>query len=67
MIRTEEEIKRMLDANKKMVDKTVKVVDTNESYWIGKVVDVVDHQTFSIRRNRNSEPKDINMFDVRSM
>jgi len=67
MIRTEEEIQRMVDANKKMVDKTVKVVDTNESYWIGKVMDVVDHETFSIRRNRNSEPKDINMFDVRSM
>ena len=67
MIRTKEEINKMVEANKKMVDKTVKVVDTNESYWIGKVMDVVDHETFSIRRNRNSEPKDINMFDVRSM
>jgi len=67
MIRTEEEMRKMIDANKKMVDKTVKVVDINESYWVGKIMDVVDHETFSIRRNRNSEPKDINMFDVRSM
>jgi hypothetical protein len=67
MIRTEEEIKKMVEANKKMVDKTVKVVDLDESYWIGKVMDVVDHETFSIRRNRNAEPKNINMFNVRSM
>ena len=68
MIRSDEEKKKMADANKKMVDKVVKIVDTtNDSYWVGKVMGVIDHETFSIRKNKNSEPKDINMFNVRSM
>jgi hypothetical protein len=68
MIRSEEEKKKMVEANKRMVDKVVKIVDpSSSSYWVGKIMEVIDHETFSIRRNKNSEPKDINMFDVRSM
>ena len=68
MIRSDEEKKKMTEINKRMVDKVVKVVDTlNDSYWVGKIMNVVDYETFSIRRNKNSEPKDVNMFNVRSM
>ena len=50
-----------------MIDKVVKVVDLNDSYWVGKIMDVIDHETFSIRKNKNSDPKNVNMFNVRSM
>tara|TARA_B100000287_G_scaffold416444_1_gene451138 strand:+ start:421 stop:624 length:204 start_codon:yes stop_codon:yes gene_type:complete len=67
MIRSDEEKKKMVEINKKMIDKVVKVVDLNDSYWVGKVMDVIDHETFSIRRNKSSDPKNVNMFNVRSM
>ena len=67
MIRSYEEKKKMVDVNKKMIDKVVKVVDLNDSYWVGKIMDVIDHETFSIRKNKNSDPKNVNMFNVRSM
>ena len=67
MIRSDEEKKKMVDVNKKMIDKVVKVVDLNGSYWVAKIMDVIDHETFSIRKNKNSDPKNVNMFNVRSM
>ena len=67
MIRSDEEKKKMVEINKKMVDKVVKIVDLNDSYWVGKIMDVVDHETFSIRRNKNSDPKEVSIFNVRSM
>ena len=67
MIRSDEEKKKMVDVNKKMIDKVVKVVDLNDSYWVGKIMDVIDHETFSIRKNKNSDPKNVNMFNFRSM
>ena len=44
----------------------VKVVEGNGS-WTGKVVGVVDHETFSVRRSKSSEPRDVSMFDIRSL
>ena len=67
MIRSDEEKKKMVEINKKMIDKVVKIVDLNDSYWVGKVMDVVDHETFSIRRNKNSDPKNVYISNVRSM
>ena len=67
MIRSDEEKKKMVEINKKMIDKVVKIVDLNDSYWVGKIMDVIDHETFSIRKNKNSDPKNVNMFNVRSM
>jgi len=57
---------RILEIHKRMIDKTVKVLEGNFS-WIGRVVDVVDEQNFSIRRNRESVPQTVNMFNIRSI
>ena len=66
MIRSPEEVSAMMEINQKLVDKAVKVVEDNGS-WTGKVVGVVDHETFSIRRSKASEPKNVSMFDIRSL
>ena len=66
MIRSPEEVSAMMEINQKLIDKAVKVVEGNGS-WTGKVVGVVDHETFSVRRSKNSEPRDVNMFDIRSL
>jgi hypothetical protein len=49
-----------------MIDKTVKVLEGNFS-WIGRVVDVLDEQNFSVRKSRESVPQTVNMFNIRSL
>jgi len=66
MIRSPEEVSAMMEINQKLIDKAVKVVEGNGS-WTGKVVGVVDHETFSVRRSKSSEPRDVSMFDIRSL
>ena len=66
MIRAPEEVSAMMEINQKLIDKAVKVVEGNGS-WTGKVVGVVDHETFSVRRSKSSEPRDVSMFDIRSL
>jgi len=66
MIRTPQEQEKMMEINQRMVDKTVRVVEASTNSWIGKVVNVIDHENFSVRRNKDSEPQAVNMFDIRS-
>ena len=66
MIRTQEEQQRMTEINERMVDKTVRVTEGKASSWIGKVVSVVDHENFFVRRSKDSEPQRVSMFDIRS-
>jgi len=58
--------KKVLDIHRRMIDKTVRVMDGSYT-WIGKVIDVVDAENFLVKRNRDSEPKKVNMFDIRSL
>jgi hypothetical protein len=57
---------KILEIHKKMIDKTVKVLEGNFS-WIGRVVDVLDEQNFSVRKSRESVPQTVNMFNIRSL
>lgn len=57
---------KILEIHRRMVDKTVKVIEGNFS-WIGRVVDVIDEQNFSVRKSRESTPQTVNMFDIRSL
>lgn len=66
MIRSPEEVSAMMEINQKLIDKAVKVVEGNGS-WTGKVVGVVDHETFSVRKSKSSEPRDVSMFNIRSL
>jgi len=49
-----------------MIGKTVRVLDGDYS-WIGKVMEVLDEQNFSVKRSKEADPKKINMFDIRSL
>ena len=66
MIRTPEEQQVMRDINERMVNKTVRVTEGKTSSWIGKVVSVVDHENFFVRRSKDSEPQKVNMFNIRT-
>ena len=66
MIRTPEEQKKMMDINERMVNKTVRVTEGEANSWIGKVVSVVGHESFSVRRSKDSEPQKVSMFDIRT-
>ena len=66
MIRSPEEVSAMIEINQKLIDKAVKVIE-NGSSWTGKVVEVIDHETFSVKRNKSSEAKRVSMFDIRSL
>jgi hypothetical protein len=57
---------KILEIHKKMIDKTVKVLEGNFS-WIGRVVDVLDEENFSVKKSRDSEAQTVNMFDIRSL
>lgn len=57
---------KVLDIHRRMIDKTVRVMEGSYT-WIGKVIDVADTENFLVKRNRDSEPKKINMFDIRSL
>jgi hypothetical protein len=67
MNRTDQEQKKMMEINERMVDRTVRVTEGQASGWIGKVVSVIDHENFFIRRNKDSEAQTVNMFDIRSL
>jgi len=66
MIRSPEEISTMMDINQKLVDKAVKVIEKSGS-WTGRVVGVIDHETFSVKKYKAAEPKSVSMFDIRSL
>jgi len=66
MIRTPEEMSTMTEVNQKLIDKSVRVIEGDDS-WVGKVIEVVDHETFSVKRNKASEAKNVSMFDIRSL
>jgi hypothetical protein len=66
MIRSQEEQERMKEINERMVNKTVRVTEEKANSWTGKVVAVVDHENFSVRRSKDSEPQVVNMFDIRT-
>jgi len=66
MIRTPEEQKKMKEINERMVDKTVRVIEAKANNWIGKVVEVIDHENFSVRKHKDSDPQTVSMFDIRS-
>lgn len=66
MIRTPEEISAMMEINQKLIDKAVRVIE-GDSSWTGKVVEVIDHETFSVKRSKGSEAKNVSMFDIRSL
>lgn len=66
MIRTPQEQDKMMEINQRMVDKTVRVVEANTSSWVGKVVSVVDHENFFVRKNKEASPQLVNMFNIRS-
>ena len=67
MNRTDQEQKKMMEINERMVDRTVRVTEGQASGWIGKVVSVIDHENFFVRRNKDSEAQTVNMFDIRSL
>ena len=66
MIRTPQEQDKMMEINQRMIDKTVRVIEASANSWVGKVVSVVDHENFFIRRGKDDEPQIVNMFDIRS-
>jgi len=66
MIRTPQEQGEMMEINQRMIDKTVRVIEASANSWVGKVVSVVDHENFFIRRSKDAEPQIVNMFDIRS-
>tara|TARA_Y100000361_G_C10925886_1_gene221345 strand:- start:50 stop:247 length:198 start_codon:yes stop_codon:yes gene_type:complete len=63
---TDTDKEKVITIHKKMVDKTVRVLEGSYT-WVGKVIDVVDTENFLVKRNKDSEPKTINMFDIRSI
>ena len=66
MTRTPQEQEKMMEVNERMVNKTVRVVEEKANSWIGKVTGVVDHENFFVKKNKDSEPQEVNMFDIRS-
>ena len=54
---------RILEIHKRMINKTVKVLNNNSS-WVGRVVDVVDTENFAVSRNKDTEPQTVNIFDI---
>ena len=57
---------KILEIHKRMVNKTVKVLTENSS-WIGRVVEVIDTENFAVSRNREADPQTVNMFNIRSL
>jgi len=64
---TDTNIDKVMDIHKRMIDKTVRVLSSNNSSWVGRVTDVVDEQTFAVRRHKDAETQTVNMFDIRSL
>ena len=57
---------RILEIHKRMINKTVKVLNNNSS-WVGRVVDVVDTENFAGSKRKDAEPQTVNIFDIRSL
>lgn len=55
---------KRLDINKKLIGKTVRILD-QEGEWVGEVVDVKDEDTFIVSNGNTLVAVDI--FDVRSL
>jgi hypothetical protein len=55
-----------LDINKKMIGKMVLVV-SGKSEYRGIIIDVLDSQTFQIKKNNSSKILDVDIFDIRSL
>ena len=66
MIRTPEEQEKMKEINERMINKTVRVTEGRTTSWIGKVLSVVDHENFTVRKSKDAEPQIVSMFDIRS-
>ena len=66
MIRTPEEQEKMKEINERMINKTVRVTEGRSTSWIGKVLSVVDHENFTVRKSKDAEPQIVSMFDIRS-
>jgi len=54
-----------LDYNKKMIGKTIQVLDKGGNHWIGEVKDVEDESNFLVA-NHFGVMKLVNIFDVRN-
>lgn len=57
--------KDLLDLNKKMIGKRVSVV-TEKTEYQGVIIDVIDPETFQIKKDKSSKLIEVNIFDVRS-
>ena len=57
--------KDLLDLNKKMIGKRVTVV-TGKTEYQGVIIDVLDSETFQIKKDKSSKLIEVNIFDVRS-
>lgn len=55
-----------LDINKKMIGKMVLVV-SGKSEYRGIIIDVLDSQTFQIKKNNSSKILNVDIFDIRSL
>lgn len=55
-----------VEINKKLIGKSVKVLDgTEENGWVGLVTDVIDAETFIVTTEGSTVKVDI--FDIRSL
>jgi hypothetical protein len=55
----------LLNLNKKMIGKRVTVV-TGKTEYQGVIIDVLDSETFQIKKDKSSKLIEVNIFDVRS-
>jgi hypothetical protein len=55
----------LLNLNKKMIGKRVTVV-TGKTEYKGVIIDVLDSETFQIKKDKSSKLMEVNIFDVRS-
>jgi|TARA_S200002703_G_C3803220_1_gene248345 hypothetical protein len=55
----------LLNLNKKMIGKRVTVV-TGKTEYQGVIIDVLDSETFQIKKDKSSKLMEVNIFDVRS-
>ncbi len=57
---------KKIDYNKKMVGKSVLVESGKESQWKGKVVSVLDEDTFLVSNPKTGATFKVSIYDVRS-
>ena len=54
----------ILEIHKRMIGKTVLVIDDNP--WYGEIKDVIDEEYFSISSAESPTPRKISMYKIRS-